>query len=752
MKRVELLAPAGDYETFLGAITAGADAVYFGGEKFGARAYATNFSEEEVCKAIRYAHLFGRRAYLTVNTLVKENEFSALFEYLSPFYREGLDGVIVQDMGVAAWIHRVFPKMELHISTQATITGAYGAELMKRLGAVRVVPARELSLTEIKSIKEETGLELETFIHGAVCYCYSGQCLFSSALGGRSGNRGKCAQPCRLPYNGEQYPLSLKDMCTVEHIPALIEAGIDSFKIEGRMKRAEYAAGVTAIYRKYIDRYYADPTADFSIEREDLEQLKSLYMRSDLQDGYYFKHNGKEMVTLTKPGYAGCSDALLEQVRKEYLEKKLTIPVKFKAELIPGKPVALTASVERENILLDEDFERTKMISVQVTGMEVLPAEKRPLSEDDIEKQLRKTGDTNFSFEEAKVYFGADSFLPVKAVNELRRMALEELENTLLGPFRREVQTEERNFVSVHSGESVPKREAGKRHPLHIEVHNLEQAHAALKVSGIQRLYIPSDCFEENGVGGIFGILAQCEVYRKENPGFMLYMALPHIFRKRSEEKMELAWRNLQMTQVDGALVRNLEEIEWLSQRGFQKKVVADANLYSWNKEAAKVWEQTFGVDQLTLPLELSRWELQELLHHCEIEKEPELIVYGRIPLMVTANCVQKTLSGCLLGQQESTEEHFVQLTDRYRKKLPVWTNCAHCYNMIYNTVPTSLHNQSELLEKWQALPKRLVFTVESAKEAGQITTFYRDLLVEGVEKEIPFSEYTSSYLKRGVE
>ena len=251
MKKVELLAPAGNTEAFYGAIHAGADAVYLGGNRFGARAYAENFSEEELVACIRYAHLFGRKVYLTVNTLVKESEFSEIYEYLEPYYRAGLDGVIIQDLGVFSFIRENFPGMELHGSTQMTITGEYGAEFLKEQGACRVVPARELSLKEIRRIKEATGMEIECFIHGAMCYCYSGQCLFSSILGGRSGNRGRCAQPCRLPYSSkgqkECYPLSLKDMCTIESIPELLRAGIDSFKIEGRMKKAEYAAGVTAI-------------------------------------------------------------------------------------------------------------------------------------------------------------------------------------------------------------------------------------------------------------------------------------------------------------------------------------------------------------------------------------------------------------------------------------------------------------------------------------------------------------------------
>ncbi len=261
MKKVELLSPAGGYKTMVGAFNAGATAVYLGGSKFGARAYAENFDRDEVLDAIVYAHLHGKKIYMTVNTLVKEAEFSQLYDFMLPYAEKKLDGVIVQDYGAARLIRQEFPDIELHASTQQTVTGVYGARLLKERGYTRVVPARELSLEEMRAIREKADIEVEAFIHGAMCYCYSGACLFSSVVGGRSGNRGRCAQPCRLPYrmdvNGKEiYPLSLKDMNTVALIPELIEAGIDSFKIEGRMKKPEYSAGVTALYRKYIDMYY----------------------------------------------------------------------------------------------------------------------------------------------------------------------------------------------------------------------------------------------------------------------------------------------------------------------------------------------------------------------------------------------------------------------------------------------------------------------------------------------------------------
>ncbi len=340
----ELLAPAGSPEAFYGAIRAGADAVYLAGKSFGARAYADNFTEEDLKAAIRFAHLYGRKVYLTVNTLVKESEMTLLPDFLSPYYEEGLDGVIVQDLGVIRLLRECFPDLALHASTQLSVTGPKGAELLGSLGVTRIVPARELSLKEVLAIKRQTGLEMECFIHGALCYSYSGQCLFSSMLGGRSGNRGRCAQPCRLPYCGS-YPLSLKDLNTSELIPELLEAGIDSFKIEGRMKSPEYVAGVTGIYRNLIDRCRK---GDFAITEREREMLASLYVRGGVSDGYYHRRNGAEMISGEAPGYKGQTEQLLEEIRRQYLEPAGPegLPkrkVSFSMSLLPGEPARLTA-------------------------------------------------------------------------------------------------------------------------------------------------------------------------------------------------------------------------------------------------------------------------------------------------------------------------------------------------------------------------------------------------------------------------
>lgn len=305
MKReIEILAPAGSWDSLMAGICAGADAVYIGGSRFGARAYADNLDEEQMLRAIDYVHLHGRKIYMTVNTLLKETELAELYDYLAPYYRQGLDAVIVQDIGAMRYIQEAFPGLAIHVSTQATVTNVYGAEFFKELGAERIVPARELSLSEIRDMKERTGLEIECFVHGALCYCYSGQCLMSSMIGGRSGNRGQCAQPCRLPYrvsgNAPGDVLSLKDLCTIDLIPELVDAGIDSFKIEGRMKQPNYVYTVTSMYRKYTALYLEQGRKGYQVSAQDRRKLTDIYRRRGYCEGYYKKQNGREMISLKR--------------------------------------------------------------------------------------------------------------------------------------------------------------------------------------------------------------------------------------------------------------------------------------------------------------------------------------------------------------------------------------------------------------------------------------------------------------------
>ena len=496
----EVLAPAGSYESFHAAIAAGADAVYLAGNLFGARAFAQNFSEEELLHVIDEAHLHGRKIYLTVNTLLKEKELEEkLYTYLEPYYNEGLDAVIVQDYGVLRFIRQHFPGLALHASTQMTVTGPEGASLLADYGVERVVPARELSLKEVETIKKATQMEMECFVHGALCYCYSGQCLMSSMIGGRSGNRGQCAQPCRLPYtykgkNG--YLMSLKDICTLESIPDLIEHGIDSFKIEGRMKKPEYVAGVTAMYRKYTDLYLEHGREKFRVKKSDLEELMDLYNRGGFHSGYYFVHNGPEMLCTNRPNHAGTKAAkVLGQKGRELQISVLKDLSKGDVLEFPSGHGDYTLGKdwkkgERQTILLPKNQREKKgawifrtrcnallqrlnqtyvnaklqepisgrvvlkpgekavlelrftgrngtKTVIRVKGERIAPAENRPLTEEQVTKALAKTGNTPFYFETLDVKLEGDCFCPIQQLNTLRRQGIEELEKAVLNGFRR---------------------------------------------------------------------------------------------------------------------------------------------------------------------------------------------------------------------------------------------------------------------------------------------------------------------------
>lgn len=767
MKKVELLAPAGNYEGFLGAVHAGADAVYLGGPKFGARAYADNFTEEEVCRAIRYAHVYGRKVYLTLNTLIKTKEFDEIPDYLLPFYRAGLDGVIIQDMGVFQAVGRWFPGLERHASTQMAVTGAQGVRFLKELGAERVVPARELSLEEIREIKrtfgtEEKGIEIETFIHGAICYCYSGRCLFSSIIGGRSGNRGRCAQPCRLPYRmqgekKESYPLSLKDMCTLEILPELIEAGIDSLKIEGRMKSPEYAAGVTALYRKYIDWYYQNPDKEYKVGEDDMEKLRALYIRSEIGEGYYHRHNGRQMITLDSPAYAGRDEALAGQIRRSYLEGDFRLPVTAKAVLKKGAPAMLSLRYEDGNA---EKAETGVGIHTEicVKGETVQPAKKQPLNEEAVRKQLTKSGNTVFRIERMETEMEEDVFLPVKALNDLRRTACEKLEETIAdryGTGRRTVDMHvnaaaadringRENREDALEKEGLEKKNLETKNAerkFHVLAMTKEQCQSAVRCKA-KRLYLASELCGEKA--WLSGLKEQC------GDGTELYLALPHVLRMRDKEFLNVMESRMKEGMFEGVMVRNLEELYWVletfGEDEWKNRMVTDTGLYIWNPEAAAFFDRYAA--QHYLPCELNSHEVRELTEKTRTG-EWAAVVYGRIPMMVTANCLVQTGSGCR-PYAEGNRPAFQLLTDRYRKAFPVYTDCAHCYNILYNSVPLSLHQKTGEMETMGIHTFRLDFTTENGKDTDRVIRYFTDRTESG--ELPPYKEYTNGHWKRGVE
>ena len=731
---VELLAPAGSYEIFLAVIAAGADAVYVGGNAFGARAYANNFSEEELLKAIDYAHLHHRKLYLTVNTLFKEKElYEQLYDYLLPYYKQGLDAVIVQDMGAFTFIKEHFPNLEIHTSTQMTITNRYGAKMMKELGAKRVVTAREMSFAEIEDIAKNVDVEIESFVHGALCYCFSGQCLLSSIIGGRSGNRGRCAQPCRLPYDAysadrkrisntkQSYLLSPKDLCTIEMIPQLVKAGIYSFKIEGRMKQAEYAAGVVSLYRKYIDLYLQKGEAGYHVSKEDYQKLLDLGNRSGFTDGYYKKHNGADMITFEQPSHKKGNETLQNYIRETYLNTEIKEKINGTLILSQDLPAIMTVSYE--------DY------YVTVEGEIVQQAKKQPLSLEKIVENLKKTGNTPFEFANLEVQMDDSIFMPVKALNQLRREALEQLSEQILAQYKRELPDgcEAREWKKDNVGRS------DKKETFSAAIENRMQLKPVLESQLINEVYLDSSCYNRQRL--LLELKTDCSLIKKT--GKKVYYILPAVFRKHTSDFYQSIVQELIACEVDGFVVKSYDALQFVSDYFSEKELVIDQNLYTYNGKACETLS-AFSPVKLTAPFELNKKEL-ELRNN----SSTELMIYGRLPLMTSAQCVMGNVSGC------KKTPGIVYLKDRYDVVFPVKNVCSECYNVVYNSKPLVLFGQSKELRKMQFLSFRLSFTTEEAQEVKQILDLCEKSFM-GEEKtnikDFFKEEFTYGHYKRGVE
>lgn len=740
LNKVELLAPAGDMACFRAAVNAGADAVYLGGEEYGARAYASNFTEEEVCEAIRYAHLFGVKVYLTVNTLVKEKELNGLCRFMIPFYEAGLDGVIVQDFGVMEVLKENFPGLPLHASTQMCIAGKYGADILKEYGISRIVPARELSLEEIVEIKEETGMEVECFIHGAMCYSYSGQCLFSSFLGGRSGNRGRCAGPCRLSYSlwGEKdiYPLSLKDMCTLPILHRLIDAGIDSFKIEGRMKNPYYVAGVTAVYRKYIDLYKEslEKGTAYEVDEKDMELLRSLYVRTELETGYYDRHNGKEMVTLQKPGYVTGDESEFTWLKEQYLDSDKKVELQCELTACIGVPLKIAVWHKNGKQVIKRGIQETSK------------ALKRPVSREDIEKQLSKTGNTPFHFSSLSVIMDEDMFVPLKEINEIRRAALEEMKKLLTEDgvriFEDKPILPPDNYNALYPGKKGFKIAVTTKEQLETIAaffHRNEEKRSLLK--GIELHFTLLEILKNDNVFA-GELIKECE-----EGGFKLYLCMPQIGRKRGMEYCDRFLTDERLHMFHGFYCGNLDAVGYIRKRmenagipAGTKKLYGDYSLYAYNAGAVS-FLQKLGISGIVGSYELNRHEWQEMLEKCDFSHkegfEKEYLVYGHVPFMQSAGCIKKTLDRCD-GRNTVT-----WMRDRMGKKLPVMNFCQICENTVYNGVVMTLQQE---LEQIICDDYRISFTVEDHEQTQAVLdSFILDM-------PLPVRELTKGHFKKGIE
>ncbi len=785
-REIEVLAPAGSMECLRAAVLNGADAVYLGGEMFGARAYAGNFNQEELCEAIDYAHMFGKKIFLTINTLMKEKEKDQLIDFLIPYYEQGLDAAIIQDPGVIRMVREYFPDLEIHASTQMTVTGVYGARMVKKMGAKRVVPARELSLEEIKEIKDDTGLDMECFVHGALCYCYSGQCFMSSMLGGRSGNRGRCAGTCRLPFykkgsgKKQKYLLSLKDLCTIEQLPEILDHGVDSLKIEGRMKGARYVGEVTRLYRKYVDLYLSGEP--YRVEPEDKKILLELFNRGGFTDGYYRRYHGSQMMSMERPDHQGILAGKIQSIRKgtlsfdaeEAIHKgdvlqirigenetvELTSPSDWKKgsrvtlngqkmkRLSPGMKIMRTKNEQLVRRLDQKAQEKKKEkikgkvtlyigkcaklwiedngISVCAEGPVIQKAQKHGAKAEEIRKQMQKTGETHYEFEKLEIDLDDQAFVPGSVLKKLRREAFSRMDEAKTGRFRRRFDPKDRQEESdeIHKRPGEPELAVSLEEPGLLET--------VLRDPQVKRIYLPWMKLkqEENPERILEEITAS---------GRKCYLMLPQIARKKQMEELERMKGLVFCDQISGLIIRNLEEYGWIVESGYGREIILDYMMYGYNRAAlAEYREYLKQPVRMTYPEECSLKEMEDLKL-----SDADLLIYGHLPLMVSVQCVKDNTQGC------DGREQWMMIHDRYQKKFFVRCCCSDCVNEIYNGQPVWLGGEAEAIREC-LYPEvcRVHFTKETPKEAEMILKEAREMW-DGKDH-APIKDFTKGHFRRG--
>lgn len=706
-KICELLSPAGNYDCFLSALSAGCDAVYLAGEKFGARASADNFDELHLLKALDLAHFNNKKIYMTVNTLLKNDELDSLCDYLKPYYEAGLDGIIVQDFGVASVVNKAFPNLSIHGSTQMAVTDTPGVLAAIKLGISRIVLARELSLAEINRIYKDTGIEIECFIHGALCYSYSGKCLLSSFIGQRSGNRGRCAQPCRLEYNGKNL-ISMKDLCTLQILDKLVDSGICSFKIEGRLKNPDYVYTVTSVYRKYLD-IIAEESSNYHVDNDDLDLLLSSYTRSGNCNGYYYKRNGHDMITISFPGYSSQKESAVLDFKN--IENSLKQPVNIKVSAHIGR-----------HLEMDADF---KGISYHVSSQNIIEkAQKRAITEEDIIKQISKTGDTLFVIGSAKIDMDDDIFIPVSLINETRRALFEGLGEA----YRNDLSdTRHINEIKVVSASNVPRNNTKTKYEINAQSDNYDVLNYLCGNDSVTGIVVS---IENKSVLSIGKNII--------NAGKKLYLKMPYILRSTSGFMDYSAMHDIILELCPyGIYISNLEALEIFRKFNYDGEIIADIHVYNLNNEAHD-FLINLGCYTTTVPVELNE---KELLSRRIINED--LIVYGKLPMMISAQCVRTTMSQKCEKSKHAND--YLYIKDRLGNNIPVYNNCNNCTNVLYNSVPVSLHGKMDLINKLSPSSIRFCFTDEDVSEVDSIISGFFDKNYN------PKGQYTRGHLNRGI-
>ena len=665
----ELLAPAGSREALEAAVQSGADAVYMGFGAFNARQSARNFTDEEFADAVTYCHLRGVKVYLTLNTLVTDRELPQAAEALRKASAMGVDAVLIQDWGVWHLAREVAPDVTLHASTQMSLHTLGGAQVAASLGIRRVVLARELSGQEIREICRGCGAEVEAFVHGALCMCYSGQCAMSALIGQRSGNRGRCAQPCRLPYGVDgpcrgDHPLSLKDANLSHHLRELEDMGVACLKIEGRMKRPEYVAAVTSIYRRLLDERRG-PTA------EEEKQLFDAFNRDGFTDGYFRGEKGADMLGM-RSEKARWPEDWFAQVRQEVesREHRLT-PVTLTCHLTANAPATLTA----------EGGEHT----VTVIGPVPEAARNRSLTAEELRQRLGKTGGTVFTVAAFDLSVEDGLMLSAGAINGLRRDALDALADAMAAPPPRRTAAES-PLPSCPAVTEPPK--------LTVSLSDRAQLTEELLATAPEIVYIPVDWLDTMDLTAW--------------PGQKFCAVLPRIYRTADEGRLRALLQNAEG--LYGAAIGNLGHLPIA--QGLDLHLLGDFDLNVFNSRAL-LFLQGLGLDGATVSFELRHQQIRDMAKYLPCEA----IVYGRLPLMITENCALRNTVGCAHGKGGT-------LTDRTGARFPV--TCAYgCRNEIQNSAPLFLADKEDY-RRCGLARARLRFTTETPQECAAIARRYQ--------------------------
>ncbi len=673
MHKIELLAPAGNFQCLVAAVQSGADAVYLAGKCFGARSFADNFDNAELEKAVDYCHLRGTKVYVTVNTLVLDSEMEQLGEYLIFLSKIGVDAIIVQDMGVIALANKIVPELPLHASTQMTIHNLGGVKALKKYNIKRVVLSRELSIKEIKNIAENTDIELEVFGHGALCMCYSGQCLLSSIIGGRSGNRGKCAQPCRLQYSintdsKKAFYMSLKDLSSLECLGSLADAKVSSLKIEGRMKGPAYVAAVVGIYRKYIDNPQKVTDSDY-------ELLDTIFNRGGLTDGYLTGKTGKEMFALDKPDnpYRMGSSALEKELLTVLNGENRKLKLNGKIEISSDKAPIFTISYKNTEYVYIHDKMPETAIKASLDARGVI-------------NQMIKTGNTPYEFENIIADVEDGLYLAAGELNKIRRNALAEFEKVFVASFKRKSNKAEYPHLTKHSNADCG---------FVCEVTTAEQLKAVRDLP-FEKLYVPIGIIKRNR--------DMCEALKDK-----IIIVLPSIIRDDVYEGLVFNAKEYLDTGFHGVQVQNISLADDFSgynvYGGFRLNVFNSLALDEFGALSFKAVE---------LSPELNIKQIKAIAKSVPVQA----MVYGRLPLMVTENCIIRNGNKCPCNGDNS-------ITDRMGMKFPVIRDGEMCRSIVLNCKKTFVAFDMDKITGAGIDFYRIYFTDESYDECKKICDTY---------------------------